>query len=154
MSTNQEEPQEPIGGAGGIPDPSTKQKFGKLPGLNIRQTYKVIIAIPTVQLAVSFVLFFITWFDWYDITYGYFSQISGFSLMMGLYMWYMAKLSGSCTAALLSIYTLILLNILNIIHLFTPLGYYTAYGLVITGVGLLFSIAFFIPAIAKRRKKG
>lgn len=137
------EPQEPIGGGGGIPDPSTKQRFGKLPGLTVRQTYSLIITIPTIQLGVNFALFFITWAQWYDITYAYFSQLTGFSLIVCLYYWYMVKLSGSCSGALLSVYTLVLLNIFNIIHLFTDFGYYTMYGLVITGVGLLLSLAFY-----------
>lgn len=147
-----EEPAEPIGGGGSQPHPSERQRFGRLPGLTVKQTYKFIITIPTIQLAVNFVLFFVSWANWYVIAYSFFAEITGFSLLTGLYYWYMAKLSGSCMAALLSIYTLILLNIFNIIHLITPLGYYTAYGVVITGIGLFFSIAFFLPVITKRRK--
>ncbi|MEM9685973.1 MAG: hypothetical protein AAF934_03525 [Bacteroidota bacterium] len=154
MSTNQnqEEPQEPIGGGGGLPYPSRSKQYGKFPGLTYRQTYRVIITMPTVQLAICFVSFLLTWSEIYEISYAPLLQVSGFSLMTSIYMWYMAKLSGSCGGALLSIYTMILLNIFNIVHLITPVGYYLLYGTVITGLGLIFSLVFFKNGFERKRK--
>lgn len=149
--SEQEEPQEPFGGGGGLPYPSRSKQYGKFPGLTLRQTYRVIIAIPTAQLAICFIGLFLTWSKIYEISYAPLLQISGFSLMTGVYMWYMARLSGSCGGALLSIYTMILLNIFNIVHLITPVGYYLLYGTVITGVGLVFSLLFYKNGLSRKR---
>ena len=132
---------EPLGG-GGLPFPKRTRKYGKLPFLNRRQTYRVIVAIPVIQLLLSFLLYLIAATDFYKISYPYIIQITGFSLLTGLYQWYMAKFSGSCIGAQISIYTLIALNIMNVLYLAINFNYFF-YGTILTGIGLLLSVPFF-----------
>lgn len=135
------EEKEPIGGGGGIPMPKRNRKHGKLPGLTRRQTYHFIVAIPVIQVGLSFILFLLSLTEIYKIPYPFLAQITGFSLLTNLYYWYMAKFSGSCAGALLSIYTMFALNIVNIIYLIFDFNYFL-YGAVLTGLGLFLSVAF------------
>lgn len=135
-----QEEKEPIGGAGGIPMPKRSRQYGKLPGLTRRRTYHVIVAIPVIQLGLSFILFLVSLAEIYKIPYPYLVQLTGFSLITNLYYWYMAKFSGSCISALVSIYTMIALNIVNIVYLAFDFNY-LLYGTILTGIGLFVSIA-------------
>lgn len=136
-----EEPQEPIGG-GGFPYPKRERTYGKLPGMTRRQTYHFIIAIPSIQLAIIFIAFVLSATDVYRLSYNTIVQVAGFSLLASLYQWYSAKFMGSCISAMVSIYTLIALSIVNIVYSIIPLGYYFVYGAVLTGVGLFIATAF------------
>ena len=136
----EEEEKEPIGIGGGIPMPKRSRKYGRIPGLTRRQTYHIIVAIPVIQLGLSFILFLISLADFYKIPYPYFAQITGFSLVTNLYYWYSAKFMGSCISALVSIYTMIALSIVNIIYLIFDFNY-LLYGMILTGVGLFVAIA-------------
>lgn len=155
MSTNQQSKQEeeenpPVGGGGGVHPPKTKRSYGKLPGLSRRKTYYVVIAIPTIQLAICFLTFLVGATDFYKMAYPYVIQLTGFSLLTGIYYWYMAKFSGSCIGALVSIYTLIALNIINIIYAIFDFDYFL-YGTILTGAGLLFSVPFFRGSRKRKR---
>lgn len=137
-----EEPQdEPIGG-GGFPKPKRNRTYGKLPGLTLRQTYNLIVAIPSIQLTIIFIAFVLSATDVYRVSYNTIVQVAGFSLLTSLYQWYSAKFMGSCISALVSIYTLIALSVVNILYSVIPFNHYFTYGAVLTGAGLLLSIAF------------
>lgn len=135
--------EEPIGGGGGLPEPKNRSKFGKLPFLTRRQTYKLVNAIPVVQLFICFVLFWGVTSDWYEVSYQHLLQIVGFSLVTGLYQWYASGIMGSCGGVVISVYTLITLNLLNIVHLFLEFNHYGLYGLIVTSIGLLLSSYYF-----------
>ena len=142
MTTNQEEPQDdPIGG-GGLPYPKRKRTYGKLPGMTHRQTYNFIIAIPSIQLAILFISFVLSATEIYRFSYNTIVQVVGFSLLTSLYQWYSSKFMGSCISAVVSVYTLIAVSIVNILYSIIPFNYYFVYGAVLTGVGLFIATAF------------
>ncbi len=140
-STNEPTPEEPIGG-GGFPYPKRTRTYGKLPGLSRRQTYNLVVAIPSIQLTLIFIAFILSATDLYKVSHTSIIQVAGFSLLTGLYQWYMAKFSGSCISALVSVYTLIALSIVNILYSVNNFDYYFIYGSVLTGVGLFIATAF------------
>ena len=145
-----EEKDPPVGGAGGHHPPKERRTYGKLPGLTRRKTYHVVIAIPSIQLAIIFLTFLIATTDFYKVSYPYMIQLTGVSLLTCVYYWYASKFMGSCISALVSIYTLALLNIVNVIYIIFDFDYYL-YGTIITGAGLLFSIPFL--RILRRRTR-
>lgn len=138
MTANQEEP---IGG-GGLPPPKRERSYGKLPGMTRRQTYNFIIAIPSIQLGIIFIAFILSATEIYRFSYNTIVQVAGFSLLTSLYQWYAAKFMGSCMSALVSIYTLIALSVVNVLYSIIPFSYYFVYGAVLTGVGLFIATAF------------
>lgn len=136
------ENDDPIGG-GGLPEPKRSRTYGKLPGLTLRQTYRVITALPIVQLGIIAILFFFIATDFYHISHKFLLQIVGFSLFTSLYSWYAAKFMGSCGGTLISIYALIILNIINMFHVVFVFNYYGLYGLITTGAGLILSLLYY-----------
>ena len=82
----------------------------------------------------------------YRFSYNSIVQVAGFSLLTSLYQWYSAKFMGSCISALVSVYTLIALSLVNILYSVIPFSYYFIYGAVLTGVGL-----FIATAVLRRR---
>lgn len=143
MSTIEDEDKPPpVGGAGGIHPPKEAQTYGQLPFLSRRQTYRLIIAIPVLQLALIFSSYLLAITHLYAFSPAYFLQVTGFSLLTGLYQWYMAKFSGSCRGVLISIYTLVALNLIHILHAAVNFNQ-VMYGTFVAGAGLLLSIPFF-----------
>ena len=143
MSTVEDEDKSPpVGGGGGIPIPKEARTYGNLPFLSRRQTYYVIIAIPVVQLALIFLSYLLAITHLYTFSPAYFLQLTGFSLLTGLYQWYMAKFSGSCRGVLISIYTLVALNLVHILYAAVNLNQ-VMYSTFIAGAGLLLSVLFF-----------
>lgn len=135
--------EEPIGGGGGLPEPKNRAKYGKLPFLTRRQTYKFVNAIPIIQLFICFILFLGVTSNWYEVSYQHLLQIVGFSLITGLYQWYASGIMGSCGGVVISVYTLITLNLLNIVYLFFEFKHYELYGLIVIIVGVVLTIYYY-----------
>lgn len=130
---------EPVENGDALPKPKDRKEFAKLPGLTRRQTYRFVSLIPIIQLAICFILLFLTWTQWYKVSHEWIVDVAEASLLSCVSLWYLKRLAGFCKGHEFAIYSLIALNLLNILNSILNFDYYILYGLIVTISGLVLS---------------
>jgi hypothetical protein len=101
---------------------------------------RLIIYIPFLILLGDGISFIIYHTDWYE-SYAYlFSEIGGHSILLVVYMAYFGKRLKYCAFSMVCIYTLLLVNVLNLIYFFVPLMYYQMYVGIILICGTIMAV--------------
>jgi hypothetical protein len=86
---------------------------------------------------ISFIMYHTKWYDAYAYLY---SETFGHSIFPVMYMAYFGKRLNYCAFSIVSIYTLLAVNLLNIIYFFVPLMYYELYIGVILSCGTILAV--------------
>lgn len=99
---------------------------------------------PFIILTLDSVAFICHGYDWYADFYFLFSQISSHSIL-GVMVWlFYAHLHRYCMYSIVSLYTLVILNILNLVYFFVTLEYYKIYAGIIIFGGLSLSVLYLL----------
>lgn len=112
----------------------------------MKQVKPFIKVIPFLMLGICFIAALLVHNKYYPVVYGYLSNTIGFSLITNVYFLYFIIRHRMCTYALVATIGLVILNLSDISKLFLNFddSFYEMYIVVISGISLLITTAFFI----------